>query len=263
MATRSTTLNVAAAGDATTLSDLVALDKENVNPLTGERAGSLTTASKKRKTSVLATKVQPPPATKVKKDSDTQPEPKKRKGSTAATTKPKGSKKDTKVTGSGRKPSTKRAGSRKISPMPKLEEETEKEKERLSQAEIDSRCYDLTVKPLADVSEAYEQVDVFNGLPSSSSGVSETRAKFRTVKASSAEPEIRDYFAEPSQALFSSSTTSRRRAMSEDIAEPRAFSTPERKQIYAAFTFSSPSGSSTRLSKASGSGDASPAKQLA
>jgi len=49
------------------------------------------------------------------------------------------------------------------------------------------------------------------------------------------------------------------RAMSEDVSEDRAFSTPERKQIYAAFTFSSPSNSSGRMSKASHSGSVTPA----
>jgi len=43
--------------------------------------------------------------------------------------------------------------------MPKLDEEgdvLEKERERIEQAGVDSRCYELTVLPLADVTQAYD-----------------------------------------------------------------------------------------------------------
>jgi len=43
--------------------------------------------------------------------------------------------------------------------MPKLDEEgnvLEREREKIKQAEIDSRCYELTVLPLADVTQAYD-----------------------------------------------------------------------------------------------------------
>lgn len=273
MVTRSSTQNVPG---ATLSAD--PLDKENYHPVTGERAGPSNSENKKRKTSVLATKVQPPSAAKSKKEKDPQPELKKRKASTSTvgTTKAKVAKKDGKGSASLRKGS-KRASSRRHSPLPRLNEEEDPENGAISQSDVDSRCYELTVKPLADVSEAYEDFSVFGGA-SATANVSEEKVKSRTLKvrsifssifnsplthvfhlqASSAEPEIRDYF-EPSQTLFSS----RRRALSEDAPEPRAFSTPERKQIYAAFTFSSPSGSSARFSKASGSGDISPAEQLA
>jgi len=134
--------------------------------------------------------------------------------------------------------------------MPRLNEEEEAHKDRVSQADIDARCYELTVQPLADVSQAYEE-----RIPISPC---ETKLKFSAVKASSAEPEIRDYF-EQSHALFSSSA-SRFPSVSEEIPESRTFSTPERKQIYAAFTFSSPSASSGRMSKLSRSGSTSPTK---
>lgn len=43
--------------------------------------------------------------------------------------------------------------------MPKLDEEfdvVEMEQDRIQQAEVDSRCYELTVLPLADVTQAYD-----------------------------------------------------------------------------------------------------------
>ncbi|KAF8155528.1 hypothetical protein B0H34DRAFT_659075 [Crassisporium funariophilum] len=256
MVTRSSSLNLATSPNrATGLTDMVTMDKENFHPLTGERAGPSNNATKKRKTTVLAIKVQPSSASKAKKEKDAQPEQKKRKASTSTAAKVKTTiKKDGKVTGSARKGSGKRTVSRKVSPMPKVNEEEEAEKDRITQADIDSRCYELTVQPLADVSQAYDESLAFRGLPTTP----EAKVKFCTVKASSAEPEIRDYF-EPSQALFSS-TSSRLRSVSEDVSEGRVFSTPERKQIYAAFTFSSPSATSARMSKASRSGSISPAE---
>ncbi|KAF8966614.1 hypothetical protein BDZ97DRAFT_1917427 [Flammula alnicola] len=270
MVTRSQRLasinGTAEGSSATASSDLAVVNKENYNPVTGERAGPSTSSTKKRKTTVLATKVQPPLATKSKKYKDAQPElepePKKRKASTSSTSKVK-TKKVAKGSGSVKKGGSKRAGSRRVSPMPRLNEEDESEKERIAQADIDSRCYELTVKPLADISQAYEEVDVFEG-PLNACAPSTTfddKVKFSTVKETSVEPELRDYF-QPPQAPCSSSSSRLLRALSEDAPEPRAFSTPERKQIYAAFTFSSPSTTTTRLSKASRSGSISPAELL-
>ncbi|KAF8813141.1 hypothetical protein BYT27DRAFT_7085205 [Phlegmacium glaucopus] len=254
MVTRSSSLKLATSSSNATgsLHDLVALDKENFHPVTGERAGPSNNAgSKKRKTAVLATKVQHSTTTK----KDAQPDVKKRKASTSTTSKGK-AKRDGKTTVTARKGSAKRIISRKVSPMPRVNEEEEAQKDRITQVDIDSRCYELTVKPLADVSQAFEEGVAFEGIPTSPC---EAKLKFSAVKASSAEPEIRDYF-EPSSALFSSST-SRFPSISEEIAEGRTFSTPERKQIYAAFTFSSPSASSGRMSKLSRSSSTSPAKR--
>ena len=113
---------------------------------------------KKRKTSVLSAKTLAPlePVLKDAKESvEGQPETKKRKASVSSGSKPK-AKKDTKVLGSGKK--TAKKVSRKASTMPKVEEEVERE-----QALVDSRCKDLTVRPLADVSEAYIETTVFGG----------------------------------------------------------------------------------------------------
>lgn len=177
MVTRSSSLNMATSSSNATgfLNDLVALDKENFHPVTGERAGPSNNAgSKKRKTSVLATKVQPLSTTK----KDAQPEAKKRKASTSTTTKGK-AKRDGKTTVTARKGSAKRTISRKVSPMPKLNEEEEAQKDRITQVDIDSRCYELTVQPLADVSQAYEEGATFEGIPTSPR---ETKLKFSAVK---------------------------------------------------------------------------------
>jgi hypothetical protein len=178
MVTRSSSLNLTntssnATGSVNNL-PVVALDKENFHPVTGERAGhSNNTGSKKRKTSVLATKVQPPSTTE--KDA-AQPE-KKRKASTTST---KGKvKRYGKTPVTARKGTSKRTISRKVSPMPRLNEEEEVKKDRITQVNIDARCYELTVKPLADVSQAYEEGAAFEGIPTSSC---EAKLKFSAAK---------------------------------------------------------------------------------
>lgn len=163
-------------------------EKENLHPVTGERPG-LTNAStgKKRKPSVsiLATKVHNPPTNKKQKESSKslKPEAKKRKSSSSTssstTTKSKSSSSDKEskragsTLGSAKKPSTSsrssKSSSRKVSPMPKLEEEGDvlgRERERIRQSEIDSRCYELTVSPLADVTRAYDTSSSMEYLPS-------------------------------------------------------------------------------------------------
>lgn len=151
-------------------------EKENLHPLTGERAGPNSNSNKKRKTSVLSTKAGMPLAAKKQKESkEDNPDAKKRKSSSTVTVKGKlGAKKDGKSTSSARK-GTKRL-SRKISPMPKLDEEAEadRERDRITQAGIDSRCYELTVQPLADVSRAYDQGSTFES--------NEETTKFQSVK---------------------------------------------------------------------------------
>jgi hypothetical protein len=64
--------------------------------------------------------------------------------------------------------------------MPKVDEEgdvLEKERERIRQAEVDSRCYELTVLPLADVTQAYDTGSSMEYLP-----VGEKLALSRSVK---------------------------------------------------------------------------------
>ena len=177
--TTSTTINVLTSTSnsiAPNNATLTTAEKENVHPVTGQRAGP--NNIKKRKTSVLAPKVHLPLQGKAQKESkEAQPDAKKRKSSSSAsTTKGKGpSRKE------GKLRKTKKAPSRRVSPMPKLEEEVEADKEYncVTQADIDSRCYELTVKPLADVSQAYEQSSSFEISPSCNEDV-----KFRPVKVS-------------------------------------------------------------------------------
>lgn len=154
-------------------------DKENYDPATGERAGPAgSTAGKKRKTGVLAIKVQP------QTDKGSQPEKKKRKpspsSSNSADTKP--TKKFSKGSANSRK--AKRTGSRKVSPMPKLPEE-EAVGKAVTQQEIDSRCKELTLKPLADVSEAYDNHPVFCPSPAVVVEASEAKPGDRAVKVRS------------------------------------------------------------------------------
>lgn len=131
----------------------------------------------------------------------------------------------------------------------------------MTQADIDSKCYELTVQPLADVSQAYDESCVLDQRSATD------KVKFRTVKvrllfchfyahylsgwsqASSAEPELRDYFVSPSSCSSLPSGSTVASCPSGPLQDGRAFSTPERKQIYAAFTFCSPSPTSERYSK--------------
>jgi hypothetical protein len=176
MVTRPSSLNLITSSNTTgSLNDLVALDKENFHPVTGERAGpSNNASSKKRKTGVLATKVQPLSTSR----KDAQPEMKKRRASTSTSTKGK-VKRDGKATATARKAASKRIISRKVSPMPRLNEEEEAQKDRITQVNIDSRCYELTVQPLADVSQAYEEGAAFEGVLTSSC---EAKLKFCATK---------------------------------------------------------------------------------
>lgn len=137
---------------ATLLSTLAAIEKENLHPVTGQRTGpTVASETKKRKTGVLATKVLVVPS--AKKHKELKGEPKKTRKPLSSTGKPRSS--DT------RKNSSKSSrSSRKASPLPPLAEEHEPQRQpprlSISQIDIDSRCYELTVSPLADVSAAYD-----------------------------------------------------------------------------------------------------------
>ena len=173
LGTRSgTQLNVIPASD----SKGQVIDKENYNPLTGERSSLAAGAEKKRKTTVLATKVAPAkPGKKALKEkekaTEPQPEPKKRKTVVAATkkTRPSTEKKEakpTKAPTTATRKSKRSTPSRRVSPLPRVDEEepgvgstsavANIRAQSPGQAIIDSRCYELTVQPLADVSGAYE-----------------------------------------------------------------------------------------------------------
>ncbi|KAJ7211245.1 hypothetical protein GGX14DRAFT_624000 [Mycena pura] len=207
-------------------------DKENIHPVTGERSVVTMASTKKRKTNALATKTIV--AKKQKESKEDRPEGKKSRSASSSGA----GRKDVK---SGRK--TVKKSSRRVSPLPKLDEEGSVATDRVMQADIDSRCYELTVSPLADVTQAYDagfDVDSLLAPFTSEEGV-----KFR--KAASLEPEIRDYFS-PSHSSGSSTRVS---PPTSGVAETKVFSTPERRHIYSAFTFTSPSPSGERFRKAS------------
>ena len=128
-------------------------DKENVDPLTGSRALSEHLLGKKRKTA-LATKAQP--ASPTKKARPLAEKPTKKPSSKSRST----DKKAKRSSSSKRSSSTR---TRREPSLPRLAEEAE-EREVLDQVAIDAKCKDLTVLPLADISEAYEQAPSPEGL---------------------------------------------------------------------------------------------------
>ncbi|KAJ7683024.1 hypothetical protein B0H17DRAFT_1170061 [Mycena rosella] len=209
-------------------------EKENLHPVTGEPCAPAldsTVTSKKRKTTALATKTIV--AKKQKESKEDRPEAKKTRSASSSAA--KGRKDGKSAKKAGKKPS------RRVSPLPKLDEE-DGAVGRVMQADIDSRCYELTVSPLADVTQAYDARFDVNSLLTSFT--SEESARFR--KATSTEPEIRDYFS-PSHSSGSSARVTPPAAGQ----DAKVFSTPERRHIYAAFTFTTPSPSSERFRKAS------------
>ncbi|KAF7966499.1 hypothetical protein HWV62_38118 [Athelia sp. TMB] len=244
------------------LSPAHAAAKENLHPLTGES----TTSSKKRKTSsVLATKVHNPPTSKKQKESASVVKPKtesKKRKAPVAGSSPLKAKKGAapdKAVAAKKKPTTRAASKRKatVTPLPQLAEEGEAEVEvveKMTQADVDSRCYELTVLPLADVTTAFDASPSMDYLP-----LADEPAKAlpsRVLRAKSSEPDLRDYYT-PTPSLSSStslsSSQSSKRCVSmppilsnDDEDDAKTFSTPERKQIYAAFTFTSPSPTAAR-----------------
>ena len=206
MTLRSSRVNVVDEGTVGGSEGAAVLNKENLDPLTGDRVGSGNHGVKKRK--VLSTKAVVPSAAGSKaKKAVLEPEQKKRKAlpttsaktSSATTSGPEQKKRKALSTTSTKAISTaanttkvikpkkemkgstsavvkKRSAVKKIALMPPVNEEDEAEKGKVAQAEVDSRVYELTVKPLADVSEAYEAADVFGGVSA------DNRPKFGTFK---------------------------------------------------------------------------------
>ncbi|KAJ7108512.1 hypothetical protein C8R44DRAFT_834018 [Mycena epipterygia] len=208
-------------------------EKENLHPVTGERCAPMADSSvtKKRKTNVLATKTVV--AKKQKESKEDRPEGKKARSASSSALKGR------KEAKSARKPAKKPS---RRSPLPKLDEEDVSVRDRVVQTDIDSRCYELTVSPLADVTQAYDAGFDVNSLLASFT--SEESARFR--KATSTEPEIRDYFT-PSH----SSGSSARLTPPGASQATKVFTTPERRHIYSAFTFTTPSPTSERFRQAS------------
>ncbi|KAK0454054.1 uncharacterized protein EV420DRAFT_1645287 [Desarmillaria tabescens] len=213
-------------GKVVTLSSLSAeADKENLDPLTGERVNASSNCkSKKRKNSASSSKALACVETKkLKEDLEPQVE-------------------ETQVVCVTSKKL------RAASPLPPVEEEVAENispegndttaAPPLTQAEIDAKCYELTVKPLADVSQAFEQApgveEWFADVPED-----DLESKVQFVKETSQEPELRDFFT-PAH-LGYASVGSSRSSSTIGSQEPKVFTTPDRKQIYHAFTLASPS----------------------
>ncbi|KAG1716812.1 hypothetical protein ID866_334 [Astraeus odoratus] len=219
---------------ATLVSTLAAIEKENLHPVTGERAGpALCSDGKKRKTAALSTKLLVDPSSKKQKELKSESTKKQRKP-LSSSGKPKGS--------DGRKSSNKKQrSSRRTSPLPPVQEEGDTRREPaclVSQASIDSRCYELTVSPLADVSEAYETI--------SQSDPDDVRERFVMVLLCSTDSELQEQVIKQSE---SHSPTEKQdtsqRSFTQDVTTP--------KHVSSAFTFSSPSPSSERFRRAQSS----------
>ncbi|KAF9788335.1 hypothetical protein BJ322DRAFT_624494 [Thelephora terrestris] len=207
------------------ISSLSATEKENLHPLTGGRLRSSGTAGLKRKSSVLATKLHNPPDTKLAKQAPTFAPSKKRKATSSSDREPERSHPKPR-----RKPTTRQRRRPELASI--AEEKDERLARRLSQSDVDSRCHDLTVSPLANVSDAFTQ------LASSVAKSSKTKA---AIKRTGSEPELRDYIRSPADAVATPTPSSPTRRSSRGTSlPPPTLSTPERKRIYASFMFSSP-----------------------
>ncbi|KAK0489630.1 hypothetical protein EDD18DRAFT_589846 [Armillaria luteobubalina] len=228
----------------TTLSSLsTEANKENLDPLTGERVNTGSKSSGKKRKSATSFSKALAYIEVVKPKEDPEPQLKKRKSSASSVKKVKGRRE-------GKGPTSTRKAGKKLrapSPLPPVEEEVAENivpegndaaQTPLTQAEIDAKCYELTVKPLADVSQAFEQApgveEWFGDVPED-----DLESKVQFVKETSQEPELRDFFTPVH--LGYASVGSSRPSSTLGSQEPKVFTTPDRKQIYHAFSFASPS----------------------
>ncbi|KAH8101136.1 hypothetical protein BXZ70DRAFT_111034 [Cristinia sonorae] len=212
-----------------------ATDKENVDPLTGQTPSiEEQLLAKKRKTNVLVAKI-------VVTTKAPQPDQKKRKvlSASSSNSRSRTEKKERKALGSKKSRNGSSSRVRAVDELPKVEEEEVFDapvSKSNVQAQADSRCYELTVMPLADVSQAYTPSTIEEEIAVASE-------KLKAARIS------KDSAVDPSEARPSSPDTS---IPEEVTATPRSsseiidLSTPERKRIYSAFTFSSPSPASER-----------------
>ena len=134
------------------VSSLSATEKENLHPLTGGRLRSSSTIGLKRKSSVLATKLHNPPDTKDSKQAPALVPSKKRK----VTSLSDGETERLRSRARRVKPVACRRRSRELASI--AEEKDERLARRLSHAKVDSRCYDSTVSPIANVSDTFGQL---------------------------------------------------------------------------------------------------------
>ncbi|KIP12105.1 hypothetical protein PHLGIDRAFT_113895 [Phlebiopsis gigantea 11061_1 CR5-6] len=214
-------------------------DKENLNPLTGRRPINEDNSLKARKTNALATKIIIATG-KVLVDTGS---PKKRKLVSqleCPTVKKERKVKRTTASRKAHRPSH----ARNTVELARLDEVAEEEghkdvEERLhvrvTEAAANARCYELTVLPLADLSKAYEQF---------------SSSEVITRRESSHDSELEDSpFVTVTRPPLSSDTEAEDVLSTPITPRPHVavFNTPERKRIYSAFTFESPSPASRRF----------------
>jgi len=130
-------------------SSLSATEKENLHPLTGGRLRSSTIAGLKRKSSVLSTKLHNPPDAKNPKQAPSLVPSKKRKVSSSSD----GETERSRPKARGLKPTARRRRSPELASI--AEEKDERLARKLSQSDVDSRRYDLTISPLVNVAGAF------------------------------------------------------------------------------------------------------------
>ncbi|KAI0346143.1 hypothetical protein BDW22DRAFT_1388046 [Trametopsis cervina] len=230
------------------LAIVTAKDKENLHPLTGRKSQNEDTSLKKSKTSALATKLL---VASGKALPEPHASPKKRRLSTSSdTSRPsvkREAKKEKRASSLPRKLGAKPSGrTRRTIDLPKVEEEdaleaekvadekASREEEEATQAIVDSKCYDLTVLPLADVSQAFEQA------PPLETSVEVEKEAVHDAETATDSQTPQDV---PEPCLTRTPT------------KPKSdtFSTPERKRLYSAFTFQSPSPAAKRYALSRGS----------
>ncbi|KAL6306368.1 hypothetical protein BKA93DRAFT_774333 [Sparassis latifolia] len=207
-------------------------DKENIDPLTGLRSNT-ELSSKKRKTNVLATKIHAPPLSKKAKESK---DSKNRVEKTTSAAR-------VRVVADKKRGGSKRVGgagpsrARRSPSLPRVVEEVDERTDRdgVSQGAINSRCYELTVLPLADISEAYEAVPSLEAdLVALVEDVKDVLTKALEVGGTETSRGV-----SPVPVLKSVSPVRPRGSVSTSA-------TPEREGIHSTFTFSSPSPSGKR-----------------
>ncbi|KZT23731.1 hypothetical protein NEOLEDRAFT_1136227 [Neolentinus lepideus HHB14362 ss-1] len=224
--TSATTITALFTSNITTLSLFDAeAEKENIDPLTGLRAGAPVPKGKKRKAPLAPKTVKPLQAKAINASQELENEKKKKKP-TKSTSKARTSK--------PRKPKA----SKSRSPSLPVVLEDHEDQPRVEEVDADTRCYELTVLPLADVTEAYEE-----GSPSKRRAIELPLTPSKVPQDRSLEPEIGDDFI---PAEFELDMTPRIRGVSVEPEEPQSFSTPEKEKTYTYFTFSSPSKSAER-----------------
>ena len=229
-------------------SSLSATEKENLHPLTGGRLRSSSTVGLKRKSSVLSIKLHNPPDAKATKPVPSLVPSKKRKVSSSSD----GETERSRPTARRLRPTARKGRSPELASI--AEEKDERLARRLSQSDVDSRCYDLTVSPLANVSGAFTQPSP-STLKKSKTEVTAKKVRWTSLtllwialtswllppQTGSAKPELRDDVRSPADAVATAApSTPVRRSTRGTSLPPPTLSTPERKQIYASFTFSSP-----------------------